>query len=154
MNKSKYLLGILASGLCLALTGCSEEQTQEPVATPSPAVTAGAQASEQRADPSASNGVTASSGTSATTGDGSAQVGTVESKLDDPPEKNPLTVMNLEPGTDRLFQNAPNEAERAKKREAYEARRKARLEAEQRRRNIESGQNVPLLDDGIRTITN
>ena len=87
--------------------------------------------------------------------DDSTSTDPTETMSSETPEKNPLTVMNLEPGTSRLFQNAPNDAERERKQEYYKARRKARLAAEEKRRaGIRDGQNVPLLDDGIKTITN
>jgi hypothetical protein len=67
----------------------------------------------------------------------------------DPNEKNELTQMKVEPGTERHFQNGLNEAELAYRKARNEKKQKARREAaEQRSIDIKSGNGAPVFDSG------
>jgi hypothetical protein len=60
-----------------------------------------------------------------------------------------MTVMNIDSGTERYFQNTPNEAELAYARKRNKEREEARVASEEARKDERnSGNDAPVMDPG------
>lgn len=158
----QLLLRTLAAALCLALVGCSGETTDPSTqASPQPSASATAaetgQSSEDQPTAHGANAGTGGGSTSASTNSGTDESGEfreIDGVIVAPKDKtletaNDLTVMNIEPGTERYFQNTPNEAELAYARKRNKEREEARLESEEARKDERnSGNDAPVMDPG------
>ena len=151
--KRQLLLRTLAGALCLALVGCSGDTTDPgSQASPQPSASATAAETGQNTEEQPTADASNTSGTNSS--DASGEFREIDGVIVAPKDKtletaSELTVMNIDSGTERYFQNTPNEAELAYARKRNKEREEARVAAEEARKDERnSGNDAPVMDPG------